>query len=47
MHEPAKYEKPSFITEKPESETIADYFIFYLEKDVLGRLANMHLALCD
>jgi hypothetical protein len=35
------------IKEKPREETIADYFNFYLERDVLGRLANLHLALCD
>jgi RNA-dependent RNA polymerase len=44
---PAMYTKPTFISEKPDSDNIADYFIFYLEKDVLGKLANMHLALCD
>ena len=33
---PAKYSKPDFIKEKPAEESIADYFIFYLERDVLG-----------
>ena len=26
---------------------IADHFVFYLERDVLGKLSNMWLALCD
>ena len=26
---------------------MADYFVWYLERDVLGKLANLHLALCD
>ena len=26
---------------------MADYFVFYLERDVLGKLANLHLAWCD
>ena len=48
MNEPATYQKPSNINEKPaDSNNIADYIIFYLERDVLGKLANMHLALCD
>lgn len=48
MKEPAKYQKPTFINEKPvDSNNIADYIVFYLERDVLGKLANMHLALCD
>lgn len=47
MKPPAKYTKPDLIKEKPKEETIADYFTFYLERDVLGRLANLHLALCD
>jgi len=47
MKPPAKYAKPDLIKEKPKEETIADYFTFYLERDVLGRLANLHLALCD
>lgn len=48
MYEPAKYTKPQFIKEKPvDAENIADYIVFYMERDVLGKLANMHLALCD
>jgi len=45
--EPATYKKPDFISEKPPAETLADYFTFYLERDVLGKLSNLHLALCD
>lgn len=33
---PAKYTKPDIIKEKPAEEHIADYFCFYLERDVLG-----------
>lgn len=47
MEPPAKYQKPEFIKEKPKGDTLADYFVFYLERDVLGKLANLHLALCD
>lgn len=47
MQPPARYTKPDLIKEKPAEETIADYFTFYLERDVLGQLANLHLALCD
>ena len=43
----ARYTKPDHINEKPAEEHIADYFIWYLERDVLGQLANLHLALCD
>ena len=44
---PARYTKPDIISEKPAEETIADYFTFYLERDCLGQLANLHLALSD
>lgn len=47
LYPPAKYTKPDIILEKPAEETIADYFTFYLERDCLGQLANLHLALCD
>jgi hypothetical protein len=47
MEPPAKYQKPDVIKEKPKGESLADYFVFYLERDVLGKLANLHLALCD
>ena len=48
MYEPAAYEKPTVLKEKPtDGESLADYFVFYLERDVLGKLANLHLALCD
>jgi RNA-dependent RNA polymerase len=47
MQAPVKYSKPTIIHEKPREETIADYFTFYLERDVLGQLANLHLAYCD
>jgi len=41
------YEKPTIIQEKPDGDSLADYFVFYLERDVLGKIANLHLALCD
>ena len=47
MEEPAKYEKPVVVKDKPHGDSLADYFVFYLERDVLGKLANLHLALCD
>jgi hypothetical protein len=45
--EPQKYEKPTILKEKPEGNEISDFFIWYLERDVLGKIANLHLALCD
>jgi RNA-dependent RNA polymerase len=48
MAEPAAYEKPTVLKDKPtDGDSLADYFVFYLERDVLGKLANLHLALCD
>ena len=44
---PQKYEKPTILKEKTEGNDIADYFLWYLERDVLGKIANLHLALCD
>ena len=41
------YTKPKILHEKPDGVTLADYFVFYLERDVLGKIANLHLALCD
>ena len=35
------------IHEKPAGDSIADYFTFYLERDVLGQLSNLHLNMCD
>ena len=47
MVDPGHYTKPTTLKEKPPSEGLPDYFVFYLERDVLGKLANLHLALCD
>ena len=47
MSEPAHYSKPDFVKEKPEGDSLADYFTFYLERDVLGPISNLHLALSD
>ena len=47
LHEPSHYSKPDFVKEKPNGETLADYFTFFLERDVLGPISNLHLALSD
>ena len=47
MVDPGNYTKPTLIKDKPEGEALPDYFVFYLERDVLGKVANLHLALCD
>jgi RNA-dependent RNA polymerase len=47
VEEAQAYEKPKILHEKPDGDTLADYFVFYLERDVLGKIANLHLALCD
>ena len=47
MYDPGNYDKPSTISEKPPQEGLADYFVFYLERDILGKICNLHLALCD
>jgi RNA-dependent RNA polymerase len=47
VHPPQAYEKPKIIHDKPDGNDLADYFIFYLERDILGKIANLHLALCD
>ena len=47
MVDPGNYTKATLLKEKPEGNELPDYFIFYLERDVLGKIANLHLALCD
>jgi hypothetical protein len=47
LSEPSHYSKPNFVKEKPEGDSLADYFTFYLERDVLGPISNLHLALSD
>jgi len=47
MKDPGNYEKPTVVETKPEGDTLADYFTFYLERDCLGMISNLHLALCD
>lgn len=47
LEPPAKYSKPDIIKEKPQGDTLPDYFCWYLERDVLGMISNLHLALCD
>ena len=45
--EPSDYSKSELVQEKPENEEIADYFVFYLQRDVLGLVSNLWLLLCD
>ena len=46
VHPPAVYKK--YIDDsKIDSKNIEDHIKRYFEKDNLGHLANVHLALCD
>lgn len=47
MVDPGNYTKPTTIKTKPPQEGLADYFVFFLERDVLGKVCNLHLALAD
>ena len=47
IKEPADYSDNYLIKEKPDSEDLADYFVFYLQRDVLGTVSNLWLQLCD
>lgn len=47
MVDPGNYSKPTTVKEKPPQEGLPDYFIFYLERDILGKICNLHTALCD
>ena len=47
MEDPGNYAKPTTIKKKPSAEGIADYFIFYIEHDNLGKICNLHMALAD
>ena len=47
MEDPGNYTKPDIVKTKPKNESLADYFTFYLEKDCLGVICNLHLALCN
>ena len=47
MVDPGNYTKPTTIKDKPDGSELPDYFVFYLERDILGKVANLHLALCD
>lgn len=47
---PAAYDNNDALVEKPSDydiETIQDHYVFYLERDVLGKLSNLWLSLCD
>ena len=48
MQDPGNYTKPTTVKHKPAGgEDLADYFIFYLQRDILGVICNLHLALAD
>ena len=49
IHVPASFGKNEVAVDKPSKHmsTIADHYVFYLERDVLGTLSNAWLALCD
>lgn len=47
IEEPADYSKNEILKEKPDSEGIADYICFYLQRDVLGVVSNLWLQLSD
>lgn len=47
IKEPADYSKSELIKEKPDSDDLADYFVFYLQRDVLGTVSNLWLQLAD
>ena len=44
---PADYSKNELLKEKPNGDSIADYFVFYLARDVLGIVSNLWLVLAD
>jgi len=45
---PADYSNnPELVKEKPDSDDLADYFVFYLQRDVLGVVSNLWLEVCD
>ena len=43
IKEAADYSKSELIKEKPDSDDLADYFVFYLQRDVLGTVSNLWL----
>lgn len=47
MVDPGNYVKPTTVKTKPDGDHLADYFTFYLERDCLGKICNLHVALCD
>ena len=47
MVDPGNYNKPSSVKTKPDGDHLADYVTFYLERDFLGKICNLHSALCD
>ena len=47
INEPADYSKSDIIKEKPDSEELSDYFVFYLQRDVLGVVSTLWMMLTD
>ena len=47
MADPGTYTKATILKEHPKGDTIPDYIAFYLERDVLGKVCNLHTALAD
>ena len=47
VHKPAMYAKFEESIKPKEDADIVDYITEYFQKDNLGHLANLHLALCD
>ena len=47
MADPGTYTKATVLKEYPKGDTIPDYIAFYLERDVLGKICNLHTALSD
>lgn len=45
--EPADYSKSELLKEKPDGDSIADYFVFYLQRDVLGTISNLWVKMAD
>ena len=47
IHEPADYSKSEIVKEKPKvirkEDELPDYFVFYLQRDVLGQISNLWL----
>jgi RNA-dependent RNA polymerase len=49
INEPAVYDQNIALTDAPpqDVQTIEDHIVHYMERDILGRLSNLWLAVCD